>query len=669
MDKTIKQSVSEMYIAALEAQLLQQATARKEARLVMTRARLAGAEADLEAARKAVSSQAANFEVLEKALEAAREAAAGSASILRGARKGVRKASRRVDLVAGNRREESVAQKALDSAWGKAEEAAVRLHDRLDSARKAEEAAYASYARLQSCRRALRAAAVARDHASHALYRAETAPVVVRMPVWACRAAARKADAAAVASRAELQLVIDQLSRAQAKAVSALHDFVRKHGKWVPAPMAEGFLSPGDRRTGVPDVWVMSDEDWDRYLVSHLVWLLDDWKNNPLAVAKVQAAIERVQATQEANRFAQGSFVLPGHCKAAATRLFNRAVVLAKQRGLATKALNAVPASALPVYPVQQAWVPVETSGSKLVPDSAPADVRLAVAAAKVRHAEEKSPASLRALNAALAKAAQGAPLDTGVTTAKPVGRALVDSTRVEPVYAALRKDIHALDSRLGRMLVAFALRGDDKKVVSRVTKAVTLLFGSLPSEVRDATYWGIQKAAAKQAFIALKSGALDATKRGWTERALVENARLFAAVCAARLDGEAFAPAQANGLDPLDAVQEYQELATDLEGQFEFEGEEEVELEELDFSEGVYMDAADEDEDEDEDDSLDQVVELLAAEGDRQIDSLLGYSAHWDELPALFEKVKVASTEEAMKKAVSVATEAFESELLRDFL
>ena len=61
--------------------------------------------------------------------------------------------------------------------------------------------------------------------------------------------------------------------------------------------------------------------------------------------------------------------------------------------------------------------------------------------------------------------------------------------------------------------------------------------------------------------------------------------------------------------------------------------------------------------------------MELLAAEGDRQIDSLLGYSAHWDELPALFEKVKVASTEEAMKKAVSVATEAFESELLRDFL
>lgn len=721
--ENIKQSVSELYLASLEETLLNQATARKEARLLAAKARMAGAEADLLAAQKAVTSRVEAFEVLEKALEAARGAAAGSASILRGARKGVRKASRRVDLVAGNRHEGSTAQKALAAAWVKAEEATVVYHDRLDSTRQAEEAAYATYAQLQSARRALRAAAVARDHASYALYRAETAPVVVRMPVLACRAAARKADAAAVASRAELQLVIDQLSRAQAKAVSALHDFVRKHGKWVPAPMAEGFLSPGDRRTGVPDVWVMSDEDWDRYLVSHLVWLLDDWKNNPLAVAKVQAAIERVQATQEANRFAQGSFVLPGHCKAAATRLFNRAVVLAKQRGLATKALAAVPAPALPVhapekawtpdlgmqlkpltpyYPVREAvipgfskppvpwvaqtkfavtvradvckvaWVPT-LPGACLSTDTAPEAAKRAVIQARKAWEADRCAANLRKLNSALAQAAHGDPLDAVGAPAKPVGRALVDSTRIEPVYEALRRNIHSLDSRLGRLLCAFALRGDDKKVVSRVTKAVTLLFGSLPSEVRDATYWGIQKAAAKQAFIALKSGALDATKRGWTERALVENARLFAAVCAARLDGEAFATAQANGLDPLDAVQEYQELATDLEGQFAFEGEEEVELEELDFSEGVCMDAADEDEDEDEgvdgDESLDQVVELLAAEGDRQIDSLLGYSAHWDELPAMFEKVKVASTEEAMKKAVSVATEAFESELLRDFL
>ncbi len=470
---------------------------------------------------------------------------------------------------------------------------------------------------------------------------------------------ARRQEQADLATLAAWHTEKDRLVAAVEGAKAYLVAFTLKHGKKVPAELEEGWWTQADLKVGVPSIWVRSDS---QHYAELLPFSVRD-------VGKYAEAEERIRQLVDTNRMALGTWKFTPKKLAQAGTL--KSVILRLEAALEAHRQQFPVVQYCYQPPQQPLWRHVETSGSKLVPDTAPADVRLAVAAAKVRHAEEKSPASLRALNAALAKAAQGAPLDAVIAPAKPVGRALVDSTRIEPVYEALRRNIHSLDSRLGRMLCAFALRGDDKKVVSRVTKAVTLLFGSLPSEVRDATYWGIQKAAAKQAFIALKSGALDATKRGWTERALVENARLFAAVCAARLDGESFAPAQANGLDPLDAIQEYQELATDLEGQFEFEGEEEVELEELDFGEGVCMDAAAEDEDEgvDEDESLDQVVELLAAEGDRQIDSLLGYSAHWDELPEMFAKVKVASTEEAMKKAVSVATEAFESELLRDFL
>lgn len=642
MDKTIKQSISEQYLAALEAQLLETATARKEARLVAAQARLAGAEADLDADRQAVAGLADRFEALEKVLEAARGAAAGSASILRGARKGVRKASRRVDLVAGNRHEGPTAQKALAAAWVKAEEAAVQLHDRLDAARKAEEAAYAAYAQLQSARRAQGAAAITRDCAAHALYRAESAPVVVRIPVLACRAAARKADAAVGASFAAREATLASLQIELVKARRSHVDWVQVHGTRL---HPEGCTAAAWESAALQkrlDQLVLNDGTAAEYL--ELLLLEEAARHKALAVIAVEDT-----------------------AKAEASKRLRKVLDLEAQ---VLEVRQARWALDLPVRAPEKAWVPVVTSGSKLVPDTAPEAALQAVIQARKAWEADRCAANLRKLNLALAKAAQGAPLDAVIAPAKPVGRALVDSTRIEPVYEALRRNIHSLDSRLGRMLCAFALRGDDKKVVSRVTKAVTLLFGSLPSEVRDATYWGIQKAAAKQAFIALKSGALDATKRGWAERALVENARLFAAVCAARLDGESFAPAQANGLDPLDAIQEYQELATDLEGQFAFEGEEEVELEELDFSEGGCMDAAAEDEDEDEgDESLDQVVELLAAEGDRQIDSLLGYSAHWDALPELFHAVKVASTEEAMKKAVSVATETFESELLRDFL
>ena len=641
MDKTIKQSVSEMYIAALEASLLNQATARKEARLVAAQARLAGAEADLEAARKAVACQQASFEALEKVLEAAREAVFEQASVRRQARKSLNKVARKAALVKGNIKLEAITASELQAAWLVLEGVVGEYYSRLDHARRQEEAAYAAYSRLQSARRAQGAAAIARDHASFALYRAEAAPVVVRMPVLACRAAARKADEAVGASFAAREATLVSLQIELVKARRSHVDWVQVHGTRL---HPEGCTAAAWESAALQkrlDQMVLNDGTAAEYL--ELLLLEEAARHKALAV--VIAIEDKAEASKRL-------------CKVLDLEAQVRAVRQARW------ALD------LPVFPVQRAWVP-KLPGARLSTDTAPEAAKLAVIQARKAWEADRCAANLRKLNSALAQAAHGAPLDAVGAPAKPVGRALVDSTRIEPVYEALRRNIHSLDSRLGRLLCAFALRGDDKKVVSRVTKAVTLLFGSLPSEVRDATYWGIQKAAAKQAFIALKSGALDATKRGWTERALVENARLFAAVCAARLDGEAFAPAQANGLDPLDAVQEYQELATDLEGQFAFEGEEEVELGELDFSEGVYMDAADEDEDEgvDEDDSLDQVVELLAAEGDRQIDSLLGYSAHWDELPEMFAKVKVASTEEAMKKAVSVATEAFESELLRDFL
>ena len=640
--ENIKQSVSELYLASLEETLLNQATARKEARLLAAKARMAGAEADLLAAQKAVTSRVEAFEVLEKALEAAREAAFGQAAKRRQARKSLNKVARKAALVKGNLKLEAVTASELKAAWEVMEAVEDEYYSLLDAARRAEEASYAAYARLQSCRRALRAAAVARDHASFALYRAEAAPVVVRMPVLACRAAARKADAAVGASFAAREATLASLQIELVKARRSHADWVQVHGTRL---HPEGCTAAAWESAVLQkrlDQLVLNDGTAAEYLELRL--LEEAARHKALPVIAIEDAD-----------------------KAEASKRLRKVLDLEAQVRAVRQARWALD---LPVFPVQRAWVP-KLPGARLSTDTAPEAAKLAVIQARKAWEADRCAANLRKLNSALAKAAQGAPLDAVVAPAKPVGRALVDSTRIEPVYEALRRNIHSLDSRLGRLLVAFALRGDDKKVVSRVTKAVTLLFGSLPSEIRDATYWGIQKAAAKQAFIALKSGALDATKRGWTERALVENARLFAAVCAARLDGEAFAPAQANGMDPLDAVQEYQELATDLEGQFEFEGEEEVELEELDFSEGVYMDAADEDEDEgvDEDDSLDQVVELLAAEGDRQIDSLLGYSAHWDELPALFEKVKVASTEEAMKKAVSVATEAFESELLRDFL
>lgn len=193
MDKTILEAVREAALAALQKSLTAQAVARKQERELRALLRLDAAEAALEAARQVVEDRLGAFEGLEKKLEAARGAAAGALRILRGTMKGAKK------------------------AWGKAEKAVVVYHDRLDAARHDEEAAYAAYARLQSARRALRAAAITRDAASHALYRAESAPVVVRLPVWASRYQLRKADEASVARRAELTLVIDQLSRAQAE--------------------------------------------------------------------------------------------------------------------------------------------------------------------------------------------------------------------------------------------------------------------------------------------------------------------------------------------------------------------------------------------------------------------------------------------------------------------
>lgn len=681
MDKTIKQSVSEMYIAALEAQLLQQATARKEARLVAAQARLAGAEADLEAARKAVAGQQASFEALEKVLEAAREAVFEQASVRRQARKSLNKVARKAALVKGNIKLEAVTAAELQAAWVVLEEVVGEYYSRLDHARRQEEAAYVAYAKLQCARRALRSAGFARDTASNAVYRAESAPVVVRMPVWACRSMARKADEASEAKRAELKLVIDQLSRAQAEAVAAHDAYVRKHGVRVPAPMAEGFLSPGDRRTGVPDVWVMSDGAWGRHLVSHLVRLLDDWKDTPLAVAKVKAAIGRVQDIQEANRLAMGSFVLPGHCKATAAWLNNRAVSLAKQRGLAVQALNAVPAPALPVYPVQQAWVPVETSGSKLVPDSAPAEVKAAVASARAAWEADRSPANLRRLNSALAKAAFGAPL-AAPAKAKPIGRAAVDATAIEPVYAALRKDIHALDSKLGRMLVAFGVKDDAKRTVNKAAEALDLLVAQFPSELRDQALWSCQKMAAKQAFIALKTGALDMTRRGWTGRALQENARLFAACCAVRLEGESFAPAQANSARQEDvfeiiAAQEERqaEEAEEIRDLFVFEGEEEAEPEVLDLIKQFnrpfagLTDQEEEEEEESDQDGTHSEVALLATGDDRQVDSLASYSAHWGDLEEMFHQVKVASTEEAMRTAAAAGEEMFTADLFSSML
>ena len=348
----------------------------------------------------------------------------------------------------------------------------------------------------------------------------------------------------------------------------------------------------------------------------------------------------------------------------------------------------------LPCFEEPKGWTPVLTSGARQPCDTADQATREAASQAHKEWEANRTAANLRKLNDLRAKVARGSTgvesSTTGVesSTERLVGRAIPQSTQIEPVYARLRANITSLDSSLGRLMAAFALRNDDKKVVNRVARMLDILVAKLPSELRDQVIWSVQKGAAYQAFKALKTGALDTTQRSWTERALVQNSRVFAAGCAVRMEGEAFAPAQATGVNPekLEFTPERMDkLARKLEGrkssleaaaqeeaaawkaagveppEQKEEAEDDTSVQELGFnSDTPFAHVANEEDSSDtmtEDEELKhlhyEVVEFGTVQEDRQIDAGLAFASHWEALPEMFQAIKTVSAEKEMADAV----------------